>query len=152
MFIFASLLAIWFWSAIFNSGCHFLFTGPPESLLDWTREVDSGLSNQNNSDQVFSRKHWRLVRCQNGNSSFPCFSYLCDPWHMSFWLDFLMYFWYLCFYFANFVYVFCIVGLRIFEELLEVDYLVCRISLHVKCISKSFDASYLSFCHAAKEL
>nr|XP_010906231.1 protein ENHANCED DISEASE RESISTANCE 2 isoform X1 [Elaeis guineensis] len=53
--------------------------GPPESVLDWTQEVNSGLSNQNNSDQVFSRKHWRLVRCQN--------------------------------------------GLRIFEELLEVDYL-----------------------------
>ncbi|XP_072962181.1 protein ENHANCED DISEASE RESISTANCE 2-like isoform X2 [Typha angustifolia] len=53
--------------------------GPPESVYDWTRETDSGLSNQSSSDQVFSRKHWRLVRCQN--------------------------------------------GLRIFEELLEVDYL-----------------------------
>nr|XP_019705783.1 protein ENHANCED DISEASE RESISTANCE 2 isoform X1 [Elaeis guineensis] len=53
--------------------------GLPESVLDWTRELDSRLSNQNNSDQIFSRKHWRLVRCQN--------------------------------------------GLRVFEELLEVDYL-----------------------------
>lgn len=52
--------------------------GIPESILDWTRD-DSDLSNQNNSNQVFSRKHWRLVQCQN--------------------------------------------GLRIFEELLEVDYL-----------------------------
>ncbi|XP_020694612.1 protein ENHANCED DISEASE RESISTANCE 2 isoform X3 [Dendrobium catenatum] len=40
--------------------------GPPESVLDWTREGDSVLSNQSTSDQVFSRKHWRLVRCQNG--------------------------------------------------------------------------------------
>lgn len=40
--------------------------GPPEAVFDWTREHESGLSNQNNSDQVFSRKHWRLVRCQNG--------------------------------------------------------------------------------------
>ncbi|XP_039122572.1 protein ENHANCED DISEASE RESISTANCE 2-like isoform X2 [Dioscorea cayenensis subsp. rotundata] len=64
--------------------------GPPESLLDWTREVDSGLSNQNNSDQVFSRKHWRLVRCQN--------------------------------------------GLRIFEELLEVDYLPRSCSRAMKAV------------------
>ncbi|KAK8969478.1 hypothetical protein KSP40_PGU022661 [Platanthera guangdongensis] len=40
--------------------------GPPEAILDWTREGDSVLSNQSTSDQVFSRKHWRLVRCQNG--------------------------------------------------------------------------------------
>uniref|UniRef100_A0A1D1XJ24 StAR-related lipid transfer protein 5 n=1 Tax=Anthurium amnicola TaxID=1678845 RepID=A0A1D1XJ24_9ARAE len=64
--------------------------GPPEAVLDWTREVDSGLSNQNNSDQVFSRKHWRLVRCQN--------------------------------------------GLRIFEELLEVDYLPRSYSRAMKAV------------------
>ncbi|KAI0496261.1 hypothetical protein KFK09_022575 [Dendrobium nobile] len=40
--------------------------GPPESMLDWTRQGDSVLSNQSTSDEVFSRKHWRLVRCQNG--------------------------------------------------------------------------------------
>jgi len=40
--------------------------GPPESVLDWTREHDTEITNQNASDQVFSRKHWRLVRCQNG--------------------------------------------------------------------------------------
>ncbi|KAJ4778086.1 Protein ENHANCED DISEASE RESISTANCE 2 [Rhynchospora pubera] len=34
--------------------------GPPESLYDWTRD------NKSNNDQVSSRKHWRLVRCQNG--------------------------------------------------------------------------------------
>ncbi|XP_020599133.1 protein ENHANCED DISEASE RESISTANCE 2-like isoform X2 [Phalaenopsis equestris] len=39
--------------------------GPPESVLDWTRQNDSVL-NQSSSDQVLSRKHWRLVRCQNG--------------------------------------------------------------------------------------
>lgn len=64
--------------------------GPPESVLDWTREHDPGLSNQNNSDQVFSRKHWRLVRCQN--------------------------------------------GLRIFEELLQVDYLPRSCSRAMKAV------------------
>ncbi|XP_008813630.1 LOW QUALITY PROTEIN: protein ENHANCED DISEASE RESISTANCE 2-like [Phoenix dactylifera] len=64
--------------------------GPPESVPDWTQELDSGLSNQNNSDQVFSRKHWRLVRCQN--------------------------------------------GLRIFEELLEVDYLPRSCSRAMKAV------------------
>eukprot|EP00268_Persea_americana_P007218 TRINITY_DN1265_c0_g1_i2.p1 TRINITY_DN1265_c0_g1~~TRINITY_DN1265_c0_g1_i2.p1 ORF type:complete len:731 (-),score=125.31 TRINITY_DN1265_c0_g1_i2:1140-3332(-) len=64
--------------------------GPPESVFDWTREHDSGLSSQNNSDQVFSRKHWRLVRCQN--------------------------------------------GLRIFEELLEVDYLPRSCSRAMKAV------------------
>ncbi|KAJ0053460.1 hypothetical protein Pint_03561 [Pistacia integerrima] len=54
--------------------------GLPDSIYDWTREVDSELSNQNANNQAFSRKHWRLLQCQN--------------------------------------------GLRIFEELLEVDYLV----------------------------
>ncbi|XP_064988639.1 protein ENHANCED DISEASE RESISTANCE 2-like isoform X14 [Musa acuminata AAA Group] len=28
--------------------------------------IGNGLLSENNSDQVFSRKHWRLVRCQNG--------------------------------------------------------------------------------------
>ncbi|XP_064965341.1 protein ENHANCED DISEASE RESISTANCE 2 isoform X1 [Musa acuminata AAA Group] len=64
--------------------------GPPDSILDWTRDVDSGLSNDNNSDQVFSRKHWRLVRCQN--------------------------------------------GLRIFEELVEVDYLPRSCSKAMKAV------------------
>lgn len=40
--------------------------GPPESVLDWTREIDSDFSNQNANSQAFSRKHWRLVQCQNG--------------------------------------------------------------------------------------
>ncbi|GKV10596.1 hypothetical protein SLEP1_g21938 [Rubroshorea leprosula] len=52
--------------------------GPPDSMLDWTKEVDSELSNPGANNQAFSRKHWRLLTCQN--------------------------------------------GLRIFEELLEVDY------------------------------
>nr|XP_018676290.1 PREDICTED: protein ENHANCED DISEASE RESISTANCE 2-like isoform X6 [Musa acuminata subsp. malaccensis] len=38
----------------------------PDSVPDWTCDVDSGLLSENNTDQVFSRKHWRLVRCQNG--------------------------------------------------------------------------------------
>ncbi|WOL19512.1 protein ENHANCED DISEASE RESISTANCE 2 isoform X1 [Canna indica] len=64
--------------------------GLPDSVLDWTRDVDSGLSSENNSDQVFSRKHWRLVRCQN--------------------------------------------GLRIFEELSEVDYLPRSCSKAMKAV------------------
>ncbi|CAH1451792.1 unnamed protein product [Lactuca virosa] len=52
--------------------------GPPESILDWTQE-SSTLASQNATNQAISRKHWRLLQCQN--------------------------------------------GLRIFEELLEVDFL-----------------------------
>ena len=40
--------------------------GPPESVFDWTREIDSDLSNQNINNQAFSRKHWRLLQCQDG--------------------------------------------------------------------------------------
>ncbi|XP_052170089.1 protein ENHANCED DISEASE RESISTANCE 2-like [Diospyros lotus] len=40
--------------------------GPPESIFDWTMGLDSDLSNQNTSNQAFSRKHWRLLQCQNG--------------------------------------------------------------------------------------
>ncbi|AQK80044.1 Protein ENHANCED DISEASE RESISTANCE 2-like [Zea mays] len=40
--------------------------GPPDSVLDWTKEADSGLSNQNATSQAYSRKNWRLLRCQNG--------------------------------------------------------------------------------------
>ncbi|AQK61262.1 protein ENHANCED DISEASE RESISTANCE 2 isoform X1 [Zea mays] len=52
--------------------------GPPDSIHDWTKEPDIGVSNQNDPNQFCSKKNWRLLRCQN--------------------------------------------GLRIFEELLEVDY------------------------------
>ncbi|GAV88834.1 START domain-containing protein/DUF1336 domain-containing protein [Cephalotus follicularis] len=64
--------------------------GPPASVLDWTREFDSELSNQNANNQAFSRKHWRLLQCQN--------------------------------------------GLRIFEELLEVDYLPRSCSRAMKAV------------------
>ncbi|RLM55688.1 protein ENHANCED DISEASE RESISTANCE 2-like [Panicum miliaceum] len=40
--------------------------GPPDSVLDWTKEPDIGLSNQNDTNQAYSRKNWRLLRCQNG--------------------------------------------------------------------------------------
>ncbi|KAK4374253.1 hypothetical protein RND71_004930 [Anisodus tanguticus] len=40
--------------------------GPPESVFDWTKELDSDLANQNGSNQAFSRKYWRLLQCQNG--------------------------------------------------------------------------------------
>ncbi|XP_037495822.1 protein ENHANCED DISEASE RESISTANCE 2 isoform X1 [Jatropha curcas] len=64
--------------------------GPPESIFDWTREFDSELSSQNANNQAFSRKHWRLLQCQN--------------------------------------------GLRIFEELLEVDYLPRSCSRAMKAV------------------
>ncbi|XP_057963856.1 protein ENHANCED DISEASE RESISTANCE 2 isoform X1 [Malania oleifera] len=64
--------------------------GPPDSVFDWTREIDSALSNQNNNNQAFSRKNWRLLQCQN--------------------------------------------GLRIFEELLEVDYLPRSYSRAMKAV------------------
>ncbi|RVW64383.1 Protein enhanced disease resistance 2 [Vitis vinifera] len=64
--------------------------GIPDSVLDWTREIDSELSNQNINNQAFSRKHWRLLQCQN--------------------------------------------GLRIFEELLEVDYLPRSCSRAMKAV------------------
>lgn len=44
-------------------------TGPPELVFDWTQELDSELSNQDNNNQAFSRKHWRLLQCQNGKCS-----------------------------------------------------------------------------------
>ncbi|KAI4327985.1 hypothetical protein L6164_020385 [Bauhinia variegata] len=64
--------------------------GPPESIFDWTREIDSELLTQNANNQAFSRKHWRLLQCQN--------------------------------------------GLRIFEELLEVDYLPRSCSRAMKAV------------------
>ncbi|KAK9699055.1 hypothetical protein RND81_08G149700 [Saponaria officinalis] len=53
-----------------NKTAHFarrttMGNGPPEAVFDWTREIDSDLSQSNNS-QAFSRKHWRLLQCQNG--------------------------------------------------------------------------------------
>ncbi|XP_059641226.1 protein ENHANCED DISEASE RESISTANCE 2 [Cornus florida] len=64
--------------------------GPPESVFDWTRELDADLSNQNINNQAFSRKHWRLLQCQN--------------------------------------------GLRIFEELIEVDFLPKSCSRAMKAV------------------
>ncbi|CAI9772073.1 unnamed protein product [Fraxinus pennsylvanica] len=40
--------------------------GPPESVFDWTKELDSELVNQNSNNQAFARKYWRLLQCQNG--------------------------------------------------------------------------------------
>ncbi|XP_051151383.1 protein ENHANCED DISEASE RESISTANCE 2-like isoform X2 [Andrographis paniculata] len=64
--------------------------GPPESVFDWTKEIDSDLANQNSNNQAFSRKYWRLLQCQN--------------------------------------------GLRIFEELLEVDFLPKSCSRAMKAV------------------
>ncbi|KAG8094067.1 hypothetical protein GUJ93_ZPchr0012g19332 [Zizania palustris] len=40
--------------------------GPPDSVHDWTKEPDIGLSDQNDINHAYSRKNWRLLRCQNG--------------------------------------------------------------------------------------
>ncbi|CAN6271095.1 unnamed protein product [Urochloa humidicola] len=67
--------------------------GPPDSIHDWTKEPDIGASNQNDPNQFhsnFSKKNWRLLRCQN--------------------------------------------GLRIFEELLEVDYLARSCSRAMRAV------------------
>nr|XP_034604845.1 protein ENHANCED DISEASE RESISTANCE 2-like [Setaria viridis] len=64
--------------------------GPPDSIHDWTKEPDIGASNQNDPNQVHSKKNWRLLRCQN--------------------------------------------GLRIFEELLEVDYLARSCSRAMRAV------------------
>jgi len=45
--------------------------GPPDSVLDWTKEPDIGLSNQNDNNHAYSRKNWRLLRCQNGKLTVP---------------------------------------------------------------------------------
>lgn len=98
--------------------------GPPESIFDWTREIYSDLSNQNMNNQAFSRKLWRLLQCQNGEflcSSIFSISILCNYLVIQVRKS-------CCgsaikdmFLTSHFV----LVGLRIFEELLEVDYLVC---------------------------
>ncbi|XP_062187078.1 protein ENHANCED DISEASE RESISTANCE 2-like [Phragmites australis] len=64
--------------------------GPPDSIHDWTKEAEIGLSNQNDPNQVYSKKNWRLLRCQN--------------------------------------------GLRIFEELLEVEYLARSCSRAMRAV------------------
>ncbi|CDP11764.1 unnamed protein product [Coffea canephora] len=64
--------------------------GPPESVFDWTKELDTDLANQSTNNQAFSRKHWRLLQCQN--------------------------------------------GLRIFEELIEVDFLPKSCSRAMKAV------------------
>ncbi|GFZ16344.1 similar to ENHANCED DISEASE RESISTANCE 2 [Actinidia rufa] len=63
---------------------------PPESVFDWTTELDPDLSNQNTNNRAFSRKYWRLLQCQN--------------------------------------------GLRIFEELLEIDFLPKSCSRAMKVV------------------
>lgn len=49
-----------------NLNTPFLFLGPPDSVHDWTKEPDIGLSDQNDTNHAYSRKNWRLLRCQNG--------------------------------------------------------------------------------------
>ncbi|KAG9150487.1 hypothetical protein Leryth_010864 [Lithospermum erythrorhizon] len=64
--------------------------GLPESVFDWTKELDSDVATQKNNNQAFPRKQWRLLHCQN--------------------------------------------GLRIFEELLDVDFLPKSYSRAMKAV------------------
>ncbi|XP_015694371.2 protein ENHANCED DISEASE RESISTANCE 2-like [Oryza brachyantha] len=64
--------------------------GPPDSVHDWTKEPDIGLSDQNDTNHAYSRKNWRLLKCQN--------------------------------------------GLRIFEELVEVEYLARSCSRSMRAV------------------
>jgi hypothetical protein len=57
----------------------FILLGPPDSVLDWTKEADVGLSNQNATSQAYSRKNWRLLRCQNGKFTVPLHQSLTLP-------------------------------------------------------------------------
>ncbi|KAJ3672581.1 hypothetical protein LUZ60_007302 [Juncus effusus] len=43
-----------------------LGNGPPESVYDWTKDLDVANSSQNGQNNVYNKKNWRLVRCQNG--------------------------------------------------------------------------------------
>jgi hypothetical protein len=54
----------------------FLLLGPPDSVLDWTKEADIALSDQNDMSQAYSRKNWRLLRCQNGKFRVPLHQFL----------------------------------------------------------------------------
>jgi len=58
--------------------------GPPDSVLDWTKEPDIGLSNQNYTNQAYSRKNWRLLRCQNGKLTVPLQKLLTLPLRIHF--------------------------------------------------------------------
>uniref|UniRef100_K3YQ84 START domain-containing protein n=1 Tax=Setaria italica TaxID=4555 RepID=K3YQ84_SETIT len=87
--------------------------GPPDSIHDWTKEPDIGASNQNDPNQVHSKKNWRLLRCQNGKSAF-----------LSFLIGLNL----------NLLTVLVLAGLRIFEELLEVDYLARSCSRAMRAV------------------
>jgi len=58
--------------------------GPPDSVLDWTKEPDIGLSNQNDNNHAYSRKNWRLLRCQNGKLTVPLQKLLTLPLRIHF--------------------------------------------------------------------
>lgn len=64
-----------------NFTMSFLVLGPPDSIHDWTKDADFGLSNQNGPTQLYSNKNWRLLRCQNGKSVFLSLV-LILPWRM----------------------------------------------------------------------
>jgi len=87
--------------------------GPPDSIHDWTKEPDIGLFNQNDPNQVHSKKNWRLLRCQNGKFAFLSFLVALD---------------------LNLLIVLVLAGLRIFEELLEVDYLARSCSRAMRAV------------------
>lgn len=43
-------------------------SGPPESIQDWSRGMDPRWGNLDVDAAASARRHWHLVRCQNGKS------------------------------------------------------------------------------------
>ena len=48
------------------------------------KEPDIGLSNQNDNNHAYSRKNWRLLRCQNGKLTVPLQKLLTLPLRIHF--------------------------------------------------------------------
>ncbi|KAJ1292265.1 hypothetical protein BS78_02G378800 [Paspalum vaginatum] len=93
--------------------------GPPDSVHDWTKDADFGLSSQNDPSQLYSKKNWRLLRCQNGKSVF--LSLGVNPSLE----DYLK---------LGSLTAVSLAGMRIFEELLEVEYLARSCSRAMRAV------------------
>ncbi|KAK4364727.1 hypothetical protein RND71_016085 [Anisodus tanguticus] len=95
--------------------------GLPESVVDWTKELDSDLSNQNASNQAFSRKYWRLLQyqtvCGFDQVSLPVNMFVLQLLESMF---SLLIFW--------------VIWLRIFEELLDANFLPKSCSRAMKAV------------------
>lgn len=71
-----SLLLGWFKLAklitfVILSGCCVAFmyyAGPPEAVEDWSNGFEPRSRNMDAAGAASARRHWHLVRCQNGKS------------------------------------------------------------------------------------